>query len=312
MNKKSSEDFIFKSSVIHNNKYDYSKVNYILSHSKVCIICPEHGEFWQTPHMHLRGQGCPHCGGHLRKTLDEFINESNFVHNNKYDYSKVHYINAESKVCIICPEHGEFYQKPIKHLKGQGCPKCSGRYKSSEEFVIKAKEIHGDRYDYSKINYVRSHKKVCIICPEHGEFWMTPHNHISGKQGCPYCKQSKMENEIHTNFPEFIQQKQFKDWLLNTKTNRCLFLDFYIPEKNIVIECQGIQHFKPLKVFNGDNGFNDCIYRDNLKYNLCKEHNIDIIYYFPKSYLKYNIDFYKDKKCFHNLNDLRKYLLSLD
>lgn len=310
MKTKTNEDFIFRASVIHKNKYDYSKSEYIKSHSKVCIICPEHGEFWQTPHMHLHGQGCPKCGGHLRGILNDFIEKASNKHNNKYDYSKVEYINAETKVCIICPEHGEFWQTPIKHLKGQGCPKCTGRHKTTEEFILESKKIHGDRYDYSKVNYTRSLTKVCIICPEHGEFWITPHNHISGKQGCPLCKQSKLENEIHKEFPELIPQKQFNDWLLNPKTNRCLFLDFYDENKNIVIECQGIQHFKPLKVFNGYDGFNDYLYRDELKYKLCKEHNIDIIYYFPKSYLQYNNTFYKDKKCFHNIKDLRKYLMN--
>ena len=121
--------FIEKARQIHNDKYDYSKVNYVNSRTKVCIICPTHGEFWQTPHNHLKGYGCAECGkekSHLSKmTTEDFIVKSKEIHGNKYDYSKAYYKTCDTKVCIICPEHGEFWQTPSNHINGSGCPKCA-------------------------------------------------------------------------------------------------------------------------------------------------------------------------------------------
>ena len=128
--KSTNEEFIKKARKVHGDKYDYSKVNYVKSKTKVCIICPIHGEFWQTPNNHLQGQDCPQCGEIKRKislsdTKDIFISKAKQVHGDRYDYSKVEYKNNRTKVCIICPTHGEFLQKPNSHLNGQGCRKCS-------------------------------------------------------------------------------------------------------------------------------------------------------------------------------------------
>ena len=303
-----TDDFINRSILVHGNKYDYSKVEYKTIKEKVCIICPEHGEFWQSPDKHMRGHGCAICGNAIRKTLEEFIIDAISVHGNKYDYSKVDYINNKTKVCIICPIHGEFWQTPHEHLSC-GCDKCSGTYKlSKEEFVERSISIHEDKYDYSKVKFINCRVKVCIICPEHGEFYQTPSMHMSG-QGCPFCKTSHMEREVYIKLKKykFDRQVKFKDWLINQKTNRALSLDFYNKKYNIAIECQGRQHFTPDCKFGKD--FNNIIYRDNLKYELCKEHSIELIYYFPKDFLEYNVEFYKNKKCFHNIDELIEYIL---
>ena len=192
-----TENFIDKAKKIHGDKYDYSKVNYVNSKTKVCIICPKHGEFWQEPRHHLSKHGCPMCGKENsdRKqslTLNEFIEKSNQIHNGKYRYDKVNYVNAETKVCIICPKHGEFWQDPHSHLRGQGCPKC-GRERNinsikitNEAFIEKATQIHGGKYDYSKCIYKDSNTKVKIICPIHGEFWQIASSHLNG-HGCVKC-----------------------------------------------------------------------------------------------------------------------------
>lgn len=182
-----NEVFIKKAIKKHGNKYNYSKVEYVDSKTDVCIICPEHGEFWQSPNHHLSGHGCKMCGGTLTHTNETFAEKANKIHNYRYDYSKVKYINNKTKVCIICPEHGEFWQKPNLHLSGKGCYKCNGGVQiTSGEFVNSAKKIHFNRYDYSKVNYVNTHTEVCIICPEHGEFWQKPNVHLSG-HGCQMC-----------------------------------------------------------------------------------------------------------------------------
>ena len=201
-------DFIDKAIKIHGYKYDYSKVEYIDSKTKVCIICPIHGEFWQRPSKHLSGQGCKKCsyiknGIKCRKTLEQFITQSKEVHGDKYDYSKVKYVNGQTKVCIICPIHGEFYQTPESHLSGNGCNQCGIDITTNKlkdnllEFIDKSKKIHGDRYDYSKVEYVNSKTHVKLKCNRCGfEFYVKPNNHISSKSGCPLCNKSMLENEI--------------------------------------------------------------------------------------------------------------------
>ena len=194
MKKINNEEIIQRFYNIHGDKYDYSKVEYVNSDTKVCIICPEHGEFWQTPYKHLRGQGCKLCSRPVRDTKT-FIQQSRKVHGDRYDYSKVEYITTHKKVCIICPEHGEFWQTPANHLSKKGCPKCVGKNKTKEDITEQFVKIHGNKYDYSKVEYVNSDTKVCIICPEHGEFWQTPNSHLQGN-GCPKCAGKYMD----TNF----------------------------------------------------------------------------------------------------------------
>ena len=131
--------FVQKAHKIHSNKYNYSLVDYINAHTKITIICPEHGKFNQVPNSHLNGNGCSKCGFEKTRlmrlyTQEEFIEKAKCIHNNKYDYSNVVYINGISKVYIICPDHGEFSQTPEKHLAGRGCPICRA---SKGELAIK-------------------------------------------------------------------------------------------------------------------------------------------------------------------------------
>ena len=210
-----TEEFIQKAKAVHGNKYDYSKVEYVNNKTKVCIICPIHGEFWQRPHDHTRHAGCPVCshdrGAKLQAISDaEFIKKAKAVHGDKYDYSKVKYINNRIKVLIICPIH-DFEQKPSNHLQGQGCPFCgreknrASRTYSFEDFIKAAKAVHGDKYDYSKVNYINKNTKVCIICPKHGEFWQIPHKHLSG-QGCEKCFRASLAKRYSLGQEKFIER----------------------------------------------------------------------------------------------------------
>ena len=278
LNTLTTEIFIKKVKIIHNNKYDYSKVEYKNSQTKVCIICPQHGEFWQTPSMHLCGQGCPTCAGIVRKDTKQFVNEARKVHGDRYDYSKVEYVNNRTKVCIICPIHGEFWQSPKHHLKGKGCPMCNGKFKKTfEEFVSTMRNVHGDKYDYSKAIYKDNKTKVCIICSEHGEFCMRPDAHIQG-QGCPYCNSSRLEEELKQSLNEnkikYYQQYTW-EWL---KYKKSLRVDFYLPDYNIAIECQGRQHFVPDEFFGGIDNFKTRKEIDYKKYFLCQENGVNMLY----------------------------------
>ena len=284
--------FIEKARKIHGNKYDYSKVEYIDSKTKVCIICPEHGEFWQTPNKHLCGNGCQKCARETlwdkrgRISTKAFIEKAIKIHGNKYNYSKVEYKGAKTNVCIICPEHGEFWQTPTSHLNGSGCWKCGiermsniHRY-TTEKFIEKAKQVHGGKYDYSKVEYINNHTKVCIICPKHGEFWQTPNNHINGL-GCSQCgKENKsifeeiVFEELKKLNVKIDRQKTF-DWL---KYRSNLFLDFYLPDYNAAVEVQGEQHYEPIDFFGGEETFIQQQKRDKKKFKLCEKHGIKMFY----------------------------------
>ena len=192
------EEFIEKARKIHGDKFDYSKVEYVNNSTKVCIICPIHGEFWQKPNGHLNGHGCPNCNGGVKIDKNTFIKKAKEIHGDKYDYSKVEYVNTDTKVCIICPIHGEFWQTPHAHsgVMKCGCPKCCFSINDKDEFIKKAKEINGDKYDYSKVEYVNMNTKICIICPIHGEFWQNPIKHLNGSQ-CKKCKTDETKTKLN-------------------------------------------------------------------------------------------------------------------
>ena len=118
------EDFIRKATEVHKGKYIYTLVKYINNKTDVCIICPEHGEFWQRPSNHLNGRGCPKCGiinnVNALKSTECFIEQSNVVHGNRYKYHNTEYKNNYTKICITCPIHGDFWQMSYVHLRGSG------------------------------------------------------------------------------------------------------------------------------------------------------------------------------------------------
>lgn len=252
----SQDDFIAKAKAIHGDKYDYSKVNFTNVDTKVCIICPKHGEFWQVPANHLRGCRCRNCN---YGDTESFIKEASIIHNNKYDYSQVEYVDSKTPVTIICPIHGPFQQAPSNHLAGHGCSKCAVEVvaktitKSQEQFILDAIKVHGNRYDYSNVQYINSTTKVCIICPEHGEFWQTPTHHLSGN-GCPKCNSSKgelfIENYLKNYNINFINQYSI-DIPISINSSGKAYIDFYLPDFNLFIEYNGEQHYKPISRFGG-------------------------------------------------------------
>ncbi|MBP5360035.1 MAG: hypothetical protein J6129_00940, partial [Bacteroidaceae bacterium] len=201
--KPKTEEFIAKVKEIYGNKYDYSKVVYTSNKKKVCVICPEHGEFWTIPQNLLRNHGCPKCSGNYGIDKNLFVKLANERFEGKYDYSRVEWKGYKIKVCIICPDHGEFWQLPFIHLKSLGCPKCSGSYMDQQFFIEKSRMIHGDKYDYSKVVYTDSSNKVCIICPKHGEFWQRPGLHLSGA-GCTQCHNERTRIRLTKTAENFV------------------------------------------------------------------------------------------------------------
>ena len=286
-----TESFIELAREVHGNFYDYSETEYVNAKTKVKIICPTHGVFWQIPSNHIKGVRCPHCGGEIggqkiSSNTDEFVGKATNIHGGRYDFSKVVYVSATHKVLVICPLHGEFMMTPQNILAGHGCPICAGNVPlDTKEFVKRSNEIHDNLYDYSETEYINNHEKVCIIChqknrfgKEHGRFWQNPASHMKGV-GCPKCKSSKLEKEVRSILENqriiFEEQKTF-DWLIDVGH---MYLDFFLPEYGVGIECQGIQHFVPYEVWGGEDSLKRIQNRDVLKKALCEKHEIEVLYF---------------------------------
>lgn len=276
------EEFISKSKKIHKELFDYSLVSldYKDTKSKVRIICRKHGIFYQTPNAHLKGDGCIRCYKRNIVNLNVFLEECNKIHKNKYDYSKVIFETVKDNIIISCPIHGEFNQVANNHLRGSGCRKCSGVEKYTIESLIdKFKSIHKDTYDYSKVELKSSvRQKVCIICRKHGEFYQEAFMHYSSQHGCPKCKSSKGEIRIldwlNINKIDYLHQHKFDD--LRGSQNFLVF-DFYLPNLNMCIEYDGIQHYEPRSYFGGGVRFNLLKVNDNLKNEYCLSKGINLI-----------------------------------
>ena len=297
------EEFIEKATNVHGNIYDYSKVEYINNHTDVTIICPVHGEFKQKPKCHLRGCGCKKCKQrNYVYTTEEFIQKALEVHGRKYDYGKVNYISARVKVCITCPTHGDFWQEPCSHLQGRGCEKCVRPSYDTKSFIECAKKVHGEKYDYSKVNYINTRTKVCVICPKHGAFMVKPNVHLQGC-GCNLCL-NKDEEKLFVLLVErygidnVSRQKSFP-WLLYE--NHKQYLDFYLEKENVAIELQGPQHFMQHRYWDKDNS--SFLRRNKLdinKKNLCEKHGIKLIYFtFNKDW-----NVFLGEKVKHDISDI--------
>ena len=331
--KKNTNQFIEDARRVHGDKYDYSKTIYVNAQKKVIITCPIHGDFMQTPNSHLYGRGCPECGkikagenikkakkekpsSKTRRKKEDIIKEIYSLYGDKYDLSKMIYKDNKTKVCLICPEHGEFWKTPTNLLYGkQGCPKCGHRErnksktKTTEDFINQANYIHFGIYDYSNTIYTKARNKVKIICPIHGEFEQMADNHLKGC-GCPYCQSSRLERNVRRILEEekitFIQ-KYVPEWLKSDKSHY-QSLDFYLPEYNIAIECQGMQHLKPCGNFGSKKVSPVELYEnvcrlDDRKNALCKKNGINIIYYFED-----NIE-YRYHVC-RNKNELLNFIFN--
>jgi len=316
-NRVTLEEFLRDAHEKHGDKYDYSLVDIQGIDTPVRIICPEHGEFLQTPYSHARnGAECPACvaakaGDARRKTQEQFLKEAHAVHGDRYDYSLVEYKNTMTNVRIICPVHGEFLQTPLNHLSGAGCMLCyHDRARNDvDELIQQFNEVHHNKYDYSKVVYKNIKTRITVICPEHGDFTVRPDQHRKGQE-CPICtllsNESKMERRmrefLEANGFLFVQEHPFP-WL---RSQNPMFLDFYLPEYNIAIECQGEQHFKPFKYYGGKKGFAELVARDILKQQQCSEHGINILYY-SNLHINFPYDVITQEKALLNrINDTGK------
>lgn len=286
--KHSNEEFARRGAQVHGEgRYNYDKVEYVNVSSPVTITCPKHGDFQQSYDGHInKGYGCPQCANEERRySFDDFAKEAHEVWGNEYIYPMQKLTNHHVPLRIICPKHGEFYKRRDAFLRDkQGCPKCveeKHRDIWRQNFLDKAYKIHRDTYDYSNVKYVNNYTEVEIICPKHGPFWQTPHNHIGQHSGCPQCAKEKssfgekvIKRYLEEHGVAFIHDEPCLDWLVY---DRKMKPDFYLPEHNVVIEFDGIQHFEPIETFGGEEALIETQKRDAEKDRLCEEHGVRVL-----------------------------------
>jgi hypothetical protein len=264
---------------VHNGIYDYSKTKYCGFRKNIIVICKIHDEFEINAANHKNGRGCRKCSIDSQKIkLEDFIKKSNDIHNYIYDYSNVEYLNNHTKVKIICKIHGEFEISPSSHIKKYGCQECLLEEKVKikyENWVKKCNLYHNNLYDYSKVEYLNNQVKVKIICKKHGDFYQEPRIHLT--HGCMVCRESKGEKEVakmlDSNNILYIREYKFEDCTYIKK----LPFDFFLPELNICIEYNGIQHYEPVNHFGGVIRYDEQIIKDNIKRDFCKNKNIYLL-----------------------------------
>lgn len=255
------QEFIEKSSKLHNNFYTYGNSEYKNSTTKLKINCSLHGIFEQTPSLHLAGYGCSKCGIERMISLQTYTTKEiteKFIEihgTEKYGYDKVVHTNVHEKVDIFCYKCNEYFsQSPGSHLQGHGCNKCAinvRRLKQRiplENVIARARKVHQDIYDYKEatLMYTSDKKKYInnILCKIHGSFSVLSQSHLVG-QGCPKCKKPKLELEISSVLIELKIANEIQVKYDDCKNVKHLPYDFCIfdNEKEIRLEGQGRGHF---------------------------------------------------------------------
>lgn len=266
----SKETFLKTAIEAHGDKYNYDKVIYTTMTNEVEIGCPKHGSFWQQPIRHANHKtNCPKCViENGRIPHDTFISRCIKKHNNKYDYSKTKYVKLYDDIDIICPTHGLFTQQARIHLGGSGCIKCfkERANKNNEQFIKESINIHGDRYTYDKVEYTNNKNPVVITCKKHGDFNKRPQNHLYGG-GCPRCIESSGER-ILSRLLEKYKINYIREYRIEPYRYR---FDFYLPDANIYIEFNGIQHYHPVEAFGGKKSLIKTVRNDRIKKKIVKD-----------------------------------------
>ena len=294
--------FIDKAKLVHGNRYDYSLIVDCNIRNKFKIKCNIHGVFEQRGDAHLSGQGCGKCGKSVLKTTKDFIYDANIIHNNKYEYSYINYVNCKTPININCPIHGIFIQTPDNHISGHGCPKCgfkiSGDVKkdiASHNFIDKAIAIYGNKFDYTQSEYIDAKTKIIIGCTIHGVFKQTPNDHLSGKS-CLFCSLLETRPEIdikdllRTSNIDYVENDRN---ILNGKE-----IDIYIPNNNLGIEYDGL--------YWHSNAYKENNYHLN-KTNDCEKQDIQLLHIFEDEWINKKEIVKSIIKSKLGLNDVRIY-----
>ena len=272
----------------------YDKTVYKSYEDKVIVTCPIHGDFEIGARLLLHGYGCKKCGIKnkpqcQKKSNEQFLKELKEIHDDRYTPLEA-YDGVNTKIKIKCNKCGKVFTDSPHMLIGKkrGCPYCNGGVRlTTQVFIERAKKVHGNKYDYSKVNYINSITPITIICPKHGEFQQKSSEHLIN-HGCQKCAESRLEEEIRILLEEnkikYVYQYRAK-WLDR------LTLDFYLPDYKIGIECQGIQHFEPTDFAGKGEEWAkqqlvECKIRDADKAEKCKNNGIKLLYHSNEHKLK--------------------------
>lgn len=255
------EEFLFKACKIHNNKYSYEEVIYINNISLIKIFCKSCNiYFLQSPSNHLRGQGCKKCASNslaeqTRKCLDDFIKDAKIIHGDKYNYIYCNYINNYTKIDILCNlcDH-IFEQIPSDHLSGRGCRACSSKRKglnsriTETEFIERAHNIHGDKYEYNITQFPIFSYKVDIKCKSCNKwFKQMASSHLIIGNGCPYCAHSHI-SKVETEWLDYLQIPENKRQIVLNIQGKQFRVDAYNHETKQIFEFLGdFWHGNPKK-----------------------------------------------------------------
>ena len=268
---------------------DFSNVKEYKNNEQLLdLICKECGNEFKRTYKELeKGRECIYCKktSNRKNNLEVFKYRANIIHNKKYDYSLVSFTKAKDYVNIICHckengiEHGIFNQTIQSHLAGSGCPKCAKNYSyTTEEFIEKAKLVHGDKYDYSFVEYINADTKIKIKCKKcEYIFEQVADSHLTGS-GCPKCNIIKGEEKIRKELEEKNISFEFHKTFSDLKDKTYLSYDFYIPSTNTLVEFNGIQHYKWIKFFQKT--WKDFLlqkHHDWLKRKYAKDNNINLL-----------------------------------
>ena len=310
------------------------------------FVCPKHGNVKQTLTVLLNsedkgGLACPRCkkeraNEKLSYTLESAIEKAKTIESCKdYDFSLIKkWLGVRQKYTFKCKKHGDVFNQTFDSVfSGHiSCPSCKREINDKvhleqrltrEEFIKKAIEIHGNKFDYSRVNYVNYNTKVEIVCPKHGSFMIKPGNHLSKTSGCPKCHETSLETNIRTllenNNIEYIYEKSVRDLTGKMEGANPQRVDFFLPEYDLCIECQGEQHFRPSKLNSKmadevvDEIYLKTIYRDKFKYAALNDCGFETIFFTKFSLMKLDSDgWYSDKKCFYDTDSVLAYIKTRD
>lgn len=277
--------FIQRSKDVHNNKFTYEKTVYTNSKTSVVITCINHGDISVNPNNHINNKsGCPLCYGRIKKTTEQFIDQVRRLHGDVFTFEHTNYSGDGIKVTVTCKQHGDFTPTPSNILQGSGCPLCAleeaskRNRKDQSLFIEQASKLHFHKYDYSLVEYKNSATPITIICPKHGKFSQQPTVHIDQRCGCPRCTSSRGEMEVREYLQtlnlKFNQQQMFKE----CKDKRRLKFDFFLPDYGILIEYNGLQHYRtvPLLKYNRA-ALLDIQRKDKIKQQFAKEKGLQLL-----------------------------------
>ena len=288
------EEFKNICNTIHDYKYDYSKVEYVNNYTHVLVGCSAHNLEWSVQaNSHMKGARCRECANEsiskkLRRSFDDYLIIFKNVHGDIFDFSRSDYKGSKEPILVICEKGHEWWVAPQKLADGAKCSYCLGRHKTREEFIKQSNIENNFRYTYDNVVYVNNHTKVSVTCPIHGDFLVTPMNHMKKGQprGCPSCQHSRGELAVRKVLQNMNLKFTPEFWFSDCKNINPLPFDFAIfnADKSIKFLCemQGQQHYTPV-CFGGiskeraEENFIRTQLTDSIKKDYCQKNGIPLL-----------------------------------